>query len=99
MKSHLRLSGVSVLALILSAALVGVMPGASGPPAKKPVKSNKQPIVIGTTTSLTGSVSVEGISGLDGAEAYFDKVNAAGGVNGHKIKLIALDDGLQTAQR
>jgi ABC-type branched-subunit amino acid transport system substrate-binding protein len=30
-----------------------------------------------------------------GAEAYFDAVNKAGGVNGRKIKLISLDDGYE----
>ena len=29
----------------------------------------------------------------DGAQAYFDFVNAQGGVNGRQIKLISLDDG------
>jgi ABC-type branched-subunit amino acid transport system substrate-binding protein len=30
--------------------------------------------------------------------AYFEKVNAAGGVNGRKIKLISYDDGYEPEQ-
>ena len=42
--------------------------------------------------SYSGPLSVFGTIGRAEA-AYFEKVNAAGGINGRKIKLISLDDG------
>ncbi len=49
-------------------------------------------ILLGQTSGFTGQVkgSVEELS--QGAQLYFDSVNAAGGVNGQRIKLIQLDD-------
>jgi branched-chain amino acid transport system substrate-binding protein len=49
-------------------------------------------IKIGQTMPYSGPVSAYGTIGK--AEiAYFEKINAEGGVNGRKIKLISLDDG------
>lgn len=48
-------------------------------------------IKIGQTMPYSGPVSAFGITGR-AHRAYFDKVNAEGGVNGRKIKLISLDD-------
>src|SRR5215470_18944090 len=48
-------------------------------------------IWIGQTAPFSGPMSA--FATIVRAEAaYFDKVNAEGGVNGRKIKLIALDD-------
>src|SRR4051812_11113285 len=49
-------------------------------------------IVIGTTNPLTGTVASACKPVSDGALAWFDYVNAAGGVNGRKIDNIVLDD-------
>ena len=49
-------------------------------------------ITVGQTTPLSGPAA--GFATLGKAmSAYFDMVNAEGGVNGRKIKLIQLDDG------
>jgi ABC-type branched-subunit amino acid transport system substrate-binding protein len=40
----------------------------------------------------TGPISELGLMMKDGATVYFNKVNAAGGVQGHKIKLLVYDD-------
>lgn len=50
-------------------------------------------IVLGQTAALTGPVAELGQEAAAGAKAYFDYVNAQGGVHGRKIKLITLDDG------
>src|SRR3546814_15592329 len=51
----------------------------------------KKEIVIGQTMPYTGPASSYSVIGR--AEiAYFNKVNAEGGVNGRKIRLISLDD-------
>jgi branched-chain amino acid transport system substrate-binding protein len=49
-------------------------------------------IKIGQTMPYSGPASAYGTIGKAEA-AYFDKVNAEGGVNGRKIRLISLDDG------
>lgn len=52
----------------------------------------KDKIVIGTTNPLTGTVASACKPVSDGALAWFDQVNAAGGINGRKIENIVLDD-------
>ncbi len=49
-------------------------------------------IRIGQTMPYSGPVSMLGTMGKATA-AYFEKVNAEGGVNGRKLKLLSLDDG------
>lgn len=52
-------------------------------------------VVIGMSNALTGPASGLGTGIKSGSMAYFDRVNAAGGVNGRKIKLISYDDGYE----
>ena len=52
---------------------------------------DKGEIRIGQTLPYSGPVSGFGIIGRT-QEAYFEKVNAEGGINGRKIKFITLDD-------
>ena len=49
-------------------------------------------ITIGQSTPLTGANADLGKDIRNGALAYFEKINAAGGVNGNKIRLVTLDD-------
>ena len=49
-------------------------------------------IKIGFVTSVTGNASSTFSDAADGAKAYFDSVNAAGGVNGRKITVVVEDD-------
>ena len=49
-------------------------------------------ILIGQTMPYSGPASSYSVIGKSEA-AYFEKLNAEGGVNGRKIKLISLDDG------
>ena len=51
----------------------------------------KDEIRIGQTLPYSGPASGFGIIGR-AQEAYFEKVNAEGGINGRKIKFISLDD-------
>ena len=50
------------------------------------------PIKIGFTGPLSGSLSLLGQGVRDGLETYIQLINAQGGVNGRKIELIAEDD-------
>ncbi len=52
-------------------------------------------IRVGTSNALTGPVSSVCRPTSAGATAWFDQVNAAGGVHGRKIKDTVLDDGYQ----
>ena len=49
-------------------------------------------ITLGQSASLTGGSEELGREMKAGAEAYFNAVNDAGGVNGRKIKLLSIDD-------
>jgi branched-chain amino acid transport system substrate-binding protein len=49
-------------------------------------------ILIGRTAGITGPVAGAAKELGDGAQAYFDSVNAKGGVNGLQIKMVTLDD-------
>jgi branched-chain amino acid transport system substrate-binding protein len=50
-------------------------------------------ILLGQSAALSGPASALGTAMRDGALAYFDAVNAAGGVSGRQIVLTTLDDG------
>jgi branched-chain amino acid transport system substrate-binding protein len=49
-------------------------------------------VAIGQTTALTGSASALALPFQQGAKLYFDRINAAGGVNGRSLNLISVDD-------
>lgn len=55
-------------------------------------------IRIGMANALSGPAAGLGSQLKIGAEAYFAKVNAAGGVKGRKISLMSLDDGYEPAR-
>src|SRR3954462_15437457 len=50
-------------------------------------------IILGQAAGFTGSVAGTVKELTAGAKAYFDRVNATGGVHGRKIVLESLDDG------
>ena len=52
-------------------------------------------VLVGMSNALTGPASGLGTKLKEGAVAYFNKVNEAGGVNGRKIKLLSYDDGYE----
>jgi branched-chain amino acid transport system substrate-binding protein len=52
--------------------------------------SGSAPIKIGAVSSITGPIPIP--DGTNGATAYFDALNAKGGINGHKIQYIIDDD-------
>ncbi|SLN39673.1 Leucine-, isoleucine-, valine-, threonine-, and alanine-binding protein precursor [Falsiruegeria litorea R37] len=52
-------------------------------------------IRIGSVNDLSGVFAAVGVPATKGANVYFDKVNAAGGVHGRKITFIVEDNGYQ----
>lgn len=53
-------------------------------------------ISIGMTAPLSGPNGAYGTDMKDVISAYFKQVNDAGGVNGRKLELVAMDDGYET---
>lgn len=49
-------------------------------------------VTVGQSAAFTGPAAQLGIQMRDGMKAYFDTVNAQGGVNGRKIQLVTRDD-------
>ena len=55
-------------------------------------------MVLGVIGSFTGAQAASiGLAG-NGAQVWEDDVNASGGINGHPVKVIIKDDGLNPAQ-
>ena len=86
---------------LVMAGMTGLCLVAAGPSAlaqKKydPGASDKE-IVIGAIHPYSGPASAYGAIGK-AVGAYFDKVNAEGGINGRKVKFIGLDDGYNPAK-
>src|ERR1700759_1811316 len=52
-------------------------------------------ILIGTYTDLSGVTAMWGVNNANSWRMVFDQVNAAGGVNGRKIKYIVEDNQYQ----
>jgi branched-chain amino acid transport system substrate-binding protein len=53
-------------------------------------------ITLGMSAPLTGPNGAYGLDMRQTVQAYFDQVNKAGGINGRKLELVALDDGYET---
>ena len=53
-------------------------------------------ITLGMSAPFTGPTGAYGIDMRQTIEAYFNQINKAGGINGRKLELIALDDGYET---
>src|SRR3954447_22438198 len=56
------------------------------------------PIRIGTSQPLSGPLASGGAANVAGITAYFDKVNKAGGIDGHQLELVAKDDAYDAAR-
>lgn len=52
-------------------------------------------IVIGSVNDLSGIFAAVGVPATKGANVVFDRVNAAGGVHGRKIRYVVEDNGYQ----
>ena len=89
-----RLQSRFTLALALAAAVVAT--GASAQ-KKYDTGASDTEIKVGHIGPYSGPASAYGAIGK-GIGAYFEKVNAEGGINGRKIKYLTLDDGYNPAK-
>jgi branched-chain amino acid transport system substrate-binding protein len=89
--------GMSCSAVIGSVAGNGGIAGAAGTSSAPEVTSNA--ITVGTISTQTGPLAGNAAPVIYGEKAYFDYINAQGGVNGRKIDYkYALDDGGNPSQ-
>ena len=70
--------------LVLLAAACGGSPPASS--------SDGSPILIGQVASLTGPYQTLGLNDKLGAQQAVDEINKAGGVNGHPLRIVSVED-------
>ena len=77
------------LALMLAVIMVAGMLTACG---GKSYTSENTEYVIGVSGPLTGGAAVYGVAVQNSAQMAVDEINAAGGLNGIKFKLVMLDD-------
>ena len=76
--------------------LGGVLTGCGGGGGDKKADTNE--IKIGANFELTGNVANYGVATYEGLELAIDEINAAGGINGKKIKLIKADTKSETSE-
>ena len=48
-------------------------------------------ILVGNVQDLSGPNKAFGLATVNGVQMYFDKINAAGGINGRKLRIISYD--------
>jgi len=56
---------------------------------------SRQEVRIGMVNAQSGPAAALGLGMHSGAQAYFDRINAQGGVNGRRITLLSQDDGYE----
>ncbi|HXM56759.1 MAG TPA: ABC transporter substrate-binding protein [Candidatus Dormibacteraeota bacterium] len=92
----LRCAAAAVAALLVALACGTTQGTSSGPAANVPGVTDKD-VLIGTTTPLSGAASAYAPVSK-GATAYFQYVNARGGVNGRTITYKVYDDAYDPAK-
>ena len=81
------------MAKLLTTALVAAILVCGSSFAEDGITPNE--IVLGQSCALSGPAEALGTGMRAGLQAYFDKINADGGINGRKIRLITKDDGYE----
>jgi branched-chain amino acid transport system substrate-binding protein len=94
MKRQLWIAALCAAALSVTACTAKTAAGNGGPAASDPGVTATT-ITLGTSNALTGPVAAVCLPTSAGASAWFQQVNASGGVNGRQIEDTVLDDGYQ----
>ena len=81
---------VKIISLLLALVLCMGLLSACG--NKVSYTENNTEFVIGLSGPLTGDAAMYGAAVLNSAQMAVDEINAAGGLNGVKFKLVAMDD-------
>ncbi|MEG1525426.1 MAG: ABC transporter substrate-binding protein [Clostridia bacterium] len=77
----------TVMALMMMAAVF-----AGCAPAAPATDTATGEIIVGMEGPYTGDTAVYGLAVRNGAQLYFDQLNAAGGINGKQVKVVAYDN-------
>jgi ABC-type branched-subunit amino acid transport system substrate-binding protein len=80
----------ALLARACTAAVFALVLGAAAPAPKEP---SPKEIVVGTHVDLSGPLAQLGTAVRNGLVTAFDEINAKGGVNGRKLRLVVADNG------
>ena len=81
---------VKIISLLLALTLCAGLLSACG--SQVNYAENNTEFVIGLSGPLTGDAAMYGTAVLNSAKMAVDEINAAGGLNGVKFKLVAMDD-------
>ena len=75
-----------------SAVTVAACGGSSRTASTTSAAGGSQPVTVGISLPLTGAFQADGLASEKGDQLWASDVNAAGGLLGHQVKLIVLDD-------
>jgi branched-chain amino acid transport system substrate-binding protein len=75
-----------------SAVAAAACGGSTGTTSTTSVAGGSQPVTVGISLPLTGAFQADGLASEKGDQLWASDVNAAGGLLGHQVKLIILDD-------
>ena len=81
-----------IKSILAAVAIAVAVPALAGEPVRGVTDSE---VVIGTYTDLSGVTAMWGVNNSNSWRLVFDQVNAAGGINGRKIKYIVEDNQYQ----
>lgn len=76
-------------ATVAAACIAGMPVGSAS------LESTQREVVLGMSAALSGPSGQLGRGMRTGIEAYIQSVNASGGIAGHRLRLVALDDAYQ----
>ena len=79
------------LVFAVTAFMVTILAGGLAAPVQA---QEKNPIVVGFIHSMSGAMSMYGISSEAGGQIAVEEINAAGGILGRPLKMITRDDKL-----
>ena len=83
--------------LLVASVITAMAAGSALAQKKYDVGADDKEIKLGHINPYSGPASAYGAIGKS-IGAYFDKINAEGGINGRKVKFITLDDGYNPAK-
>ena len=81
---------------LIAAVSTGLMFAAGGVVQAADPGVGEGTITLGMSAPFSGPNGAYGKEMKEGAMAYFSQLNAAGGIHGRKVELVALDDGYET---
>lgn len=83
--------GLTTVTLMAGLTACGTAAGSSNN-STNPSGSSSQELDIGLIADMTGAAALSGQHKVQGAQLAVDQINASGGINGKKIKLMVEDD-------